>query len=99
MSPTDKRNRAVALRYKSQEDPAPKVVAKGRGKLAQKIIEEARAHGVPVREDPMLVEALMGLDLYKEIPEELYQVIAEIFVFLYRIKNRAGFSQQENNAG
>jgi len=75
------------------------VVAKGRGELARKIIEKARAHGVPVREDPLLVEALMGLDLYKEIPEELYRVIAEIFAFLYRIKNRAGFSQQENTAG
>jgi flagellar biosynthesis protein len=99
LNPTDKKNRSVALRYEQKKDPAPRVVAKGQGQLARKINEEARAHGVPVREDPMLVEALMGLELYQEIPEELYQVIAEVFAFLYRIKNRAGFSQQENNAG
>ncbi len=87
---TDNRSpRAVALRYERQRERAPKVVAKGAGRLARKIIEEAKAQGIPFREDPLLVQALMGLDLYQEIPEELYQVIAEIYVFLYQVKKEA----------
>ena len=89
-SPTDKtQERAVALRYKTDRDRAPQVLAKGGGWIARRIIEEARAHGIPLREDPLLVEALIGLDLYQEIPQELYQVIAEIYVFLYQVKNEA----------
>jgi len=85
----DRRERAAALRYKRDESHAPRVVAKGSGAVARRIIEEARAHGIPVREDPLLVEALMGLDLYQEIPLELYQVIVEIYAFLYRLKHEA----------
>ena len=89
-SHTDKtRERAVALRYEKDRDRAPQIVAKGRGSVAQKIIEEAKTHGLPMREDPLLVEALIGLDLYQEVPEELYKVIAEIYVFLYQVKNEA----------
>ena len=89
-SHTDKaRERAVALRYEKDRDRAPQMVAKGRGCIAQKIIEEARTHGLPMREDPLLVEALIGLDLYQEVPEELYRVIAEIYVFLYQVRNEA----------
>ena len=88
----DKRERAAALRYKKDEPHAPRLVGKGSGWVARRIIEEARAHGIPVREDPLLVEALMGLDLYQEIPHELYQVIAEIYAFLYRLKSEAGSS-------
>ena len=86
-SHTDKmREKAVALRYEKDRDSAPQVVAKGRGSIARKIIEEARTHGLPMREDPLLVEALIRLDLYQEVPEELYQVIAEIYAFLYQVK-------------
>ena len=89
-SPTDKKQeRAVALRYQTDKDRAPQVVAKGGGWIAKRIIEEARARDIPLREDPLLVEALIGLDLYQEIPEELYQVIAEIYVFLYQVRNEA----------
>ncbi len=89
-SHTDKRReRAVALRYEREREHAPKVVAKGAGWVAQRIIDEARAQGIPFREDPLLVQALFGLDLYQEIPEELYQVIAEIYVFLYQVKREA----------
>ena len=89
-SHTDKtRERAVALRYEKDRDRAPQIVAKGRGSIARKIIEEAKTHGLPMREDPLLVEALLGLDLYQEVPEELYQVIAEIYVFLYQVKKEA----------
>lgn len=89
----ERRERAAALRYKASESRAPRVVAKGSGWLAKRIIREAREHGIPVREDPLLVEVLMGLDLYREIPQELYQVIAEIYAFLYRLKQAAGSSR------
>jgi flagellar biosynthesis protein len=89
-SHTDKiRERAVALRYEKDRDSAPRVVAKGRGSIARRIIQEARAHGLPMREDPLLVEALIGLDLYQEVPEGLYQVIAEIYTFLYQVRKDA----------
>jgi flagellar biosynthesis protein len=83
------RERAVALRYETRRGRAPQVVAKGSGWIARKIIEKAKAHGIPFREDPLLVEALIGLDLYQEIPEELYQVIAEIYAFLYQVRDEA----------
>ena len=99
-SHTDKtRERAVALRYEKDRDHAPQVVAKGRGWIARRIIEEAKTHGLPMREDPLLVEALIGLDLYQEVPEELYQVIAEIYVFLYQVKNEAFPSRQAGTVG
>jgi flagellar biosynthesis protein len=98
-SHTDKtRERAVALRYERDGDRAPQVVAKGSGSIARRIIEEARKHGLPMREDPLLVEALSGLDLYQEIPEELYQVIAEIYAFLYRVRNEALSSRETPTA-
>ena len=81
---------AVALKYKIYEDKAPKVVAKGRGVLARKIIEVAREHGIPIRDDPDLVEVLLKLDLNEEVPPELYQIVAEILSFVYRMNERRG---------
>ena len=80
--------KAVALRYERYKDSAPKVVAKGKGIIAEKIIEVAKQHGVYLKEDPMLVEVLSGLELYEEIPEELYKVVAEIFVLIYQAKQK-----------
>ncbi|MEN2985490.1 MAG: EscU/YscU/HrcU family type III secretion system export apparatus switch protein [Thermodesulfovibrionaceae bacterium] len=80
--------RAVALRYDEEKDSAPRVVAKGRGWIAEKIIEIARQHGVPIREDKILIETLSKLDLYEEIPVELYKAVAEILAFIYKIKGR-----------
>lgn len=81
--------KAVALKYEAKKDKAPKVVAKGRGYLADRIIEVAREHGVPLREDTTLVEVLSKLDLYEEIPIELYKAVAEILVFVYRLKGKS----------
>jgi flagellar biosynthesis protein len=78
-----KRRKAVALRYKSGEDPAPRVVAKGKGEVAARIIELARESGIPVREDTDLVELLSAMELYQEIPLELYRAVAEVLVFLH----------------
>ncbi len=82
------RRRAVALRYDQAQDAAPMVVAKGRALLAQRIIELAREHGVTVYEDPDLVELLYTLDLDMQIPVELYQAVAEVLAFVYRMNGR-----------
>lgn len=83
-----KRLYAAALRYKTQEDDAPKIVAKGKGRIAEKILALAEEHDIPVRKDPDLIEALMKLELNEYIPEELYKVVAEILAFIYRMNNK-----------
>jgi len=77
--------RAVALRYKQEDDSAPRVVGKGRGKLAEKIIALAEAHGVPLYENPDLVQVLSTLEVNQEIPPKLYQAVAEVLAFVYRM--------------
>ena len=81
----DKRKKAAALQYDSEIGSAPRVVAKGRGAVAEKIIEIAEAHNVPVHEDPDLVEVLTGLDLDEEIPQDVYVAVAELLAFVYSI--------------
>jgi flagellar biosynthesis protein len=78
------RLKAVALRYERGRNQAPKVSAKGSGVLAERILAVARAHGIPVREDRLLVEALDALEVGQDVPPELYQVIAEILVAVHR---------------
>jgi flagellar biosynthesis protein len=80
--------KVVALRYRSKEDRAPKIAAKGRGYLAERIVELARAHDIPIREDKNLVEILSHLDLAQEIPPEVYTAVAEILAFVYRLTQR-----------
>lgn len=79
------RRRATALRYESGSDAAPKVVATGAGHVADRILAAAREAGVPVREDPVLVQALEALKLEQEIPEELFAAVAEALVWAYRV--------------
>ena len=74
---------AVALHY--EKPGAPRVVAKGRGEVGQKIIETARAHGVPIEENAGLAEALSQVELDDEIPETLYRAVAEVLVFILRM--------------
>ena len=64
--------KAVALRYKPQKDSAPRVTAKGSGRIAEKIIELAKMHGIPVKDDPDLIEILSKLDIEEEIPPNVY---------------------------
>ena len=80
--------KAVALKYNKEKDTAPKVTAKGTGLIAEKILELAEKEGIPVTEDPDLVTALAQLDFYDEIPPELYQAVAEILAFAYRLNNK-----------
>jgi flagellar biosynthesis protein len=76
--------KAVALSY-NKGDVAPSVVAKGEGYLAEKIIEVAGESKVPIVQDKKLVEELTRIDLGENIPPELYQVVAEVLVFISNI--------------
>ena len=80
-----KKHKAVALKYEKEKDAAPRVVAKGRGIVAEKIIETARHHHIPLHEDKNLVQVLEALDLETEIPPELYRAVAEVLAFIYRL--------------
>ena len=83
---------AVALRYLRGRDDAPRIVAKGRAWLAEKILQVARAHSIPVQRDSDLVEVLVRLDLNQIIPPELYRAVAEILAYLYRMNTKKGDS-------
>ena len=83
---TSARQAAVAMRYVA-EIGAPQVVAKGRGLVAEEIIERAKAAGVYVHESPELVSLLMQVDLDERIPPELYVAVAELLAWLYRLEN------------
>ena len=78
------KRKAVALGYDADKDKAPKVLAKGRGVLAEKIMEIAKVHGIPLRDDPVLVELLAQVEVEREIPPVLYQAVAEVLAFIYR---------------
>lgn len=84
------RKTAVALGYTAGSQDAPKVMAKGKGLLAEQIIEKAKENDVPIQEDPSLVEVLSQLELNDRIPEELYQAVAEVFSFIYQLDKKAG---------
>lgn len=92
MKPTEKkiRKEAVALHYDSEQLDAPKVVAKGKGLIADNILEKARENHIPIQEDASLVELLGKLDINENIPEDLYQAVAEVFAFVYRINRKTG---------
>ncbi|HSP58820.1 MAG TPA: EscU/YscU/HrcU family type III secretion system export apparatus switch protein [Halomonas sp.] len=81
--PTDRR-RAVALAYHEGDD-APRVVAKGYGDIAERIMAEAKRQGIHIHDAPELVGLLMRLDLDERIPPHLYQVIAELLVWVREI--------------
>lgn len=82
------RKEAIALSYDPQKNAGPTVVAKGKGKIAENILEQASLYDVPVYEDPNLVELLGQLDLNTSIPEELYQAVAEVFAFIYHLDEK-----------
>lgn len=84
------RLRAVALRYDQEEHAAPKVVAKGAGIVAERIIALALEHGIHVHEDPDLTVLLAKLDLDTHIPQELYRAVAEVLAFVYRVNRQVG---------
>ena len=77
---------AVALHYDKMG--APRVVAKGRGSIGEKIIEIAKAHDIPIEENEVLAGALSNVELGDEIPTELYKAVAEVLVFVLRLSGR-----------
>ncbi|MBE0491477.1 MAG: FlhB-like flagellar biosynthesis protein [Sulfurospirillum sp.] len=80
--------KAVALKYDTQKDKAPKVVAKGKGEVAKNIIKIAQENELPIKKDEDLVELLTKIELDREIPENLYKAVAEVFSFIYNITNK-----------
>jgi flagellar biosynthesis protein len=86
LKPRRKLNRktAVAINYDKAVMASPKLVAKGSGIIAERLIAMARENGIPVVEDKVLVETLDQLSVNQQIPPELYQVVAEILVSVYR---------------
>ncbi len=78
-----KKKKAVALTYDKQKDDAPKIIAKGEGFIAQKIIDLAKEHDIPIKDDPDLIEVLSSLDINEEIPSEIYVAVAELLAFVY----------------
>jgi len=80
--------RAVALTYDPASSDAPVVTAAGQGAVAEEIIRRAREAGVPVTEDPRLAAVLSQIDVGRVIPPELYQVIAEVLAYVYRLEDR-----------
>ena len=87
--PLQARNRAVALSYDVAKQPAPMVSASGQGIVAERILELAKEHGIPIRKDPDMVELLAQLDVGQIIPPELYAVVAEVLAFVYRVKGKS----------
>ncbi|MGE6258735.1 EscU/YscU/HrcU family type III secretion system export apparatus switch protein [Heyndrickxia sporothermodurans] len=87
------RKQAVALKYQSDSQTAPKVIAKGKGITAENIIEVAKDKDIPIQEDRNLIELLSQLEINETIPEELYEAVAEVFAFIYRLDQNIGKSQ------
>ena len=77
-------NYAVALGYDQQKDNAPKVLAKGQGEIAEKIIEIARANNIEIRQDADLLQILKAVDINQEIPLEAFAAVAEIISYIYQ---------------
>jgi flagellar biosynthesis protein len=96
MLPSERRA-AIALAY-ADNSPAPKVVAKGRGLIAETIIERARAAGVYVHDSPELVGLLMQVDLDRHIPPQLYVAVAEVLAWVYRLEQRLGLDGEKEAA-
>lgn len=82
--------KAAALKYEKDHDLAPRLVAAGKGEVAQSILEKADENDVPVYRDPHLAESLMTLPLGVEIPVELYDAVAEVLAFVYRLDCKDG---------
>lgn len=96
MAKGDRKNiikKSVALSYEDR-DSAPKIIAKGKGKVAEKIVEKGKQSNIYIHEDEKLVNDLMAIELYNEIPEELYDAIAKLIFFVYSMDEKKGKKQK-----
>ena len=80
---------AVAIRYDRDRENAPRVVAKGKGFVAEQLLMIARRHAVPVYQNQSVTQLLMAVELDREIPPELYQAVANVLAYVYRMDGRA----------
>ena len=85
--------KAVALKYKAYEDLAPKVIAKGKGELAKKIIEKAKEFDVPLFQNETLTDMLLNVEVDEEIPPQMYNAVVEVFIWLYKLEEKAQLSK------
>ncbi len=81
MEEQQKKLKAVAIKY-DKEDVAPSIVGKGKGEIAQKIIDKATDNSIAIYKDKKLVEDLLNIDVGEHIPEELYEVVAKVLIFI-----------------
>ena len=88
--PGAEEQRAVAIKYDVKNDHAPRVTAKGRSLVADRILAESKKNGRPVDQNNSLVNMLMALEIDREIPPELYRTIAEVLAHVYRIDRHMG---------
>jgi len=86
-------NKAVALKYKTYEDLAPKVLAKGKGELAAKIIEKAKIYDIPLFQNEALADMLLNVEVGEEIPPKMYKAVVDVFVWLYKLEEKAQLSK------
>lgn len=82
------KKKAAALRYDREKENAPRMIAKGEGKVADNIIKVAELHNLPIKKDEDLIELLSKVELDKEVPEALYKVVAELFSFVYKVTKK-----------
>ena len=90
--------KAVALRYDAKKENAPKIMAKGKGLIAERIIKIAEENELPIKKDEDLVELLTKIDIDKEIPDNLYKAVAEVFSFIYNVTNKSTNEKQKDNS-
>ena len=88
--------KAVALKYDAQTQKAPKVIAKGRGHVAEHILATAQKNTIPVYQNKTLVNMLMALEIDREIPPELYKAVAEVMAYVYRMDASKGRENRFN---
>ncbi len=86
-------NKAVALKYDKEGSSAPKVVAKGKGEIAKKILQKADDFEIPIFKNKALAESLLKLDVDEQIPANLYKAVAEVFVWLMNSEQKAQLSR------
>jgi len=86
-------SKAVALKYKAYEDLAPKVIAKGQGEIARKIIEKAQEFDVPIFQNETLANMLLSVEVDESIPPQMYNAVVEVFVWLYKLEEKAQVSR------
>jgi flagellar biosynthesis protein len=89
-------NKAVALKYEEDGKQAPKVVAKGKGEIAKKILQKANEFDIPIFKNEALANSLLNLDVDEQIPPNLYKAVAEVFVWLMSAEQKAELSRRKN---